>query len=106
MPFSETRTASGFNFRYANRFRKDGVEYRELFKAFGLRFIINVSGVGGKFNLVPLMMTIGAGLGLMSISVLIADCVMLHCTKKRKYFQKVKEIDLNFVNTQPKIARI
>lgn len=89
-----------------NRFRKNDVEYRELHKAFGIRFIINVSGVGGKFNLVPLMMTIGTGFGLMSISVLIADCVMLHCTKKRKYFQKVKEIDLNFANIPPKIARI
>ncbi|CAF1057371.1 unnamed protein product [Brachionus calyciflorus] len=99
LPFGETSTASGFNFRFANRFRKSNVEYRELYKAFGLRFIINVSGIGGKFNLVPLMMTIGAGLGLMSISVLIADCVMLHCTKERKYFQKVKELDLNFVDT-------
>ena len=30
----------------------------------------------------------------MSISVIIADCVMLHCTKKKKFYQKIKEIDI------------
>ncbi len=69
-------------------------EYRVLYKAFGLRVIINVSGTGGKFNIVPLMLTIGAGFGLMSLTVIIADCVMLHCTKDKKIFQKMKELDL------------
>ncbi|CAF0949069.1 unnamed protein product [Brachionus calyciflorus] len=87
----ETNTASGFNFRFANKFRMYDKEYRTLFKAYGLRFIINVSGIGGKFSIVPLMMTIGAGLGLMSISVIIADCVMLHCTKNKTLYQKIKE---------------
>ena len=40
------------------------------------------------------MLTIGAGIGLMSISVLIADCVLLHFTKEKKLFQKMKEIDV------------
>lgn len=91
-------------------------DYRMLYKAYGLRFIINVSGTAGKFNIIPLMLTIGAGIGLMSnlnfkiskkildfkifsflkgISVLVADCVMLHCTKDRKYFAKMKELDVD-----------
>ena len=32
-----------------------------LVKAYGLRFIIVVSGNGGKFNFIPLLTTIGAG---------------------------------------------
>lgn len=40
------------------------------------------------------MMTIGTGFGLMSISVIVADCVMLHCTKKKDLYQKIKEFDL------------
>ncbi len=72
----------------------NNTDYRVLYKAYGLRFIINVSGTAGKFSLIPLMLTIGAGIGLMSISVLVADCVMLHCTKDRKYFAKMKELDL------------
>jgi hypothetical protein len=42
----------------------------------------------------PLILKIGAGFGLMGVSVLIADCVMLHCTKDRKMFQKMKELDI------------
>lgn len=81
-----------------------------LYKAFGLRFIIrfiifyftlsnvafililnfSVTGVAGKFDVMPLMLTIGAGFGLMSLSVIIADCVMLHCIIYTKSF------DLNF----------
>lgn len=65
-----------------------------LYKAFGLRFIINVFGTAGKFDIVPLLQTIGAGLGLMSLSVLMADCVMLHCTKQKKLYQQVKELEV------------
>lgn len=54
-----------------------------------------MSGTAGKFNIIPLMLTTGAGLGLMSISVIVADCVMLHCTKERKYYQKMKECPAN-----------
>lgn len=57
--------------------------------------MISVYGTGGKFNIVPLMLTIGAGFGLMSISVLVADCVMLHFTKDRKLFQKMKELEID-----------
>jgi hypothetical protein len=57
-----------------------------------------VSGTGGKFNIVPLMLTIGAGFGLMSMTVLLADCIMLHCTKNRKVYQQLKELDLNSNN--------
>lgn len=91
----ESNTASGFNFRFANKFIDNQKEYRVLYKAFGLRFIINVSGTAGKFSIVPLMLTIGAGFGLMSLSVIVADCVMLHCTKNKSLYQKIKELDLN-----------
>jgi hypothetical protein len=31
---------------------------------------------------------------MMSISILIADCVMLNCTKEKDVFKKMKELDL------------
>lgn len=95
IPFKETSTSSGFNFRFADKFKVDNIEKRILYKAFGLRFVISVTGVAGKFDVMPLMLTIGAGIGLMSISVIVADCVMLHCTKERHFFKKMKELDLN-----------
>ncbi len=81
--------------RFAHKYKDDNTEYRILNKAYGIRIIINVSGTAGKFNIIPLMLTTGAGLGLMSISVIVADCVMLHCTKERKYYQKMKECPAN-----------
>jgi len=41
------------------------------------------------------MLTIGAGFGLMSISVIVADCVMLHCTKDKKLYQQVKKLKVD-----------
>lgn len=103
----QTSTASGFNFRFANRFRENGTEIRELYKAYGLRFIINVSGTAGKFNIVPLMLTIGAGIGLMSISVILADCVLLNFTKKKKLYKEIKEIDASaMLKKSPRVARL
>ena len=40
------------------------------------------------------MLTIGTGFGLMSLSVIIADCVMLYCTKNKSLYQKIKEINV------------
>lgn len=87
------------NSRFANKFNYDGKEQRVLYKAYGIRIIINVSGTAGKFAIIPLMMTIGTGFGLMSISVIVADCVMLHCTKKKSLYQKIKEFDLKEKDT-------
>jgi hypothetical protein len=54
--FSTRKSALFFNqilhHRFAHRFLDDGIEYRVLYKAYGLRFIINVSGQAGKFNIV------------------------------------------------------
>ena len=40
-------------------------------------------------------MTLGGGIGLMSISVLLAELVMLHCTKEKKLYQKIKADEVN-----------
>ena len=39
------------------------------------------------------MITVGAGFGLLGFSVLIADCVLLNFTQKKKLFQKLKAVD-------------
>ena len=50
--------------------------------------------------MIPLFLTIGAGIGLMSISGLIADFTLLHCTKKKKIYQKIKEISPHEVDDE------
>jgi hypothetical protein len=56
--------------------------------------MINTEGTAGKFNIIPLMLTIGTGFGLMSLSVLIADFVTSHFSQKKDIFKKVKNMNL------------
>jgi len=48
-------------------YERDGKMHRDLIKAFGIRFIIKVSGTAGKFNIIPLLLNIGSGIGLLAI---------------------------------------
>jgi hypothetical protein len=81
--------------RFATKYQLNDTDYRILYKAYGIRFVISVSGTGGRFNIVLMMMSIGSGAGLMSISVIVADVVMLYFTKERKLFLKMKDIDVD-----------
>jgi hypothetical protein len=47
LQFKEKSASSGFNFRFSNKFKINNTDYRVLYKAFGLRFIISVSGTAG-----------------------------------------------------------
>jgi len=86
-----------FNFysalRFAEKFEVNETVHRILVKAYGLRFIISVSGKAGKFNVVPTLLTIGSGLGLLSVATLVADFFLLYCAKKRKFYHDLKELD-------------
>ncbi len=68
-----------------------------------MRFIINANGIGGKFSFMPLTMTLGGGVGLMSLSVIIADVVMLYCTKEKRLYQKIKTKKLEDKERKEKI---
>jgi hypothetical protein len=89
----KTSTASGFNFRFAYKFIDNGVEHRLMCKAYGLRIFVNVMAKASRFSLWPIMLTIGTGIGLMSLGVIAADVVMLNCTKHKRLYQKMKEVD-------------
>ena len=52
---------------YANYYYENGTEYRDLIKAYGLRFVVNVDGQAGKFSFVPLVLNLGSGLALLAI---------------------------------------
>ena len=84
-------------FRYADKYAVNNTMYRTLIKAYGLRFIIVVTGKAGRFDFIPLLLTVGAGIGLLAIPTLIADFILLNLTKKRKFYQKLKEFDYKVV---------
>ena len=53
--------------RYAATYVKDGQPYRDLFKAYGIRFLIKSTGKAGKFSIVPLLLNVGSGVGLLAV---------------------------------------
>ncbi|KAM6049214.1 P2X purinoceptor 5 isoform 3-T3 [Chlamydotis macqueenii] len=64
--FAEKSISSGYNFRFAKYYRDtEGVDYRTLIKAYGIRFDVMVNGKAGKFNIIPTIINIGSGLALM-----------------------------------------
>lgn len=93
LQFSKASAASGFNFRFAKYFEVNETMYRVLVKAYGLRFVINVSGEGGKFDFVPLLINLGAGLGLLSVASIVADFVLLNFTSRKKFYRELKELN-------------
>lgn len=45
----------------------NGTQYRDLYKAYGIRFLVFVTGKARKFDFIPLTMNIGSGLALLGI---------------------------------------
>ena len=90
--------------RFANKYKQNNISQRELYKAYGIKFVINVSVRASKFNVMPFLMTVGSGLGLMSFCVVISDWVLLYFIKERKLIRRSirvrvdKHFSLNQIN--------
>jgi len=87
----------GYNFRYANYYylpnpedQTEFIEHRDLMKVYGIRFVFLVSGRGGKFDIVPLVINIGSGLALLGVAVLICDTVTLYILPNKKFYYQAK----------------
>ncbi|CAD5125390.1 DgyrCDS13625 [Dimorphilus gyrociliatus] len=97
----DVNIAKGLNFRFANYYTDNNRNSRDLVKAYGIRFLIKVTGRAGKFNIVPLFLNIGSGIGLLGIATILCDFLMVHCLRKgyyyydRKYFI-VEDVDKEF----------
>ena len=80
---------SGWNFRHGKYHEENK---RSLFKTYGLKVQINVSGSGRKFDLTKTIIIVFTGLGLMGLANVLCDLVLLHCNhdfrddiRKKKY---------------------
>ena len=93
VPYKDKSSASGYNFRFTHKYEKDGEMHRLLTKAYGLRFIITVTGQAGKFSFLPVILTLGSGLGLLSLATIITDLILLNMTKKKEFYKQIKEFD-------------
>ena len=67
--------------------------YRELVKAYGIRFVISVTGEAGRFSFMPLLLTLGSGIGLLSVATVVADLFMLNFLERRQFYKDIKELN-------------
>ena len=65
----------GWNFRYG-KFHEEN--RRTLTKAYGIKFILNVSGRGGKFDLTNTIIILGNCFGLIGLANIAYDFIVLH----------------------------
>lgn len=85
----------GYNFRYTKEYlapTDNGtfVYTRDLYKVYGLRIIFLLSGQAGKFDVVPLLINLGAGLGLLSVATIVSDVLVLYIIPKHEFYKKSK----------------
>ena len=82
--------SGGNNFRFANHYSQDGVQYRDLIKAYAIRFDIMVTGTGRRFDLVILVNNIAAGLALLAVATIVCDFLILNVLNKREFYKENK----------------
>nr|XP_023664080.1 P2X purinoceptor 4 isoform X1 [Paramormyrops kingsleyae] len=86
----ENTVAPGYSFRFAKYYSDGEVETRTLIKAFGIRFDVMVFGKAGKFNIVPMLLNVGAGLALMGLVTVVCDWIVLTFMKKKNIYKEQK----------------
>lgn len=84
------KIAKGTNFRYANYYDRSGSGSRDLYKAYGIRFVIRVTGKAGKFSVIPLLLNIGSGIGLLAIATVVCDLITFYVLEKGKFYKENK----------------
>ena len=94
---------SGWNFRTAQYHEGN---QRTLFKAYGLKFLLNVRGNGGKFDLTKTVIIIVTGIGLMGLANILCDILLLNCSSafrkqvvEKKYESIIPEINEDTIGT-------
>ena len=87
VPFRENPFSFGFNFRYASHWKHQENNYRTLTKAYGLRFILAVSGKAGKFDFITLTLNTGSLVGLFGLATFLCDIILLHISKQARTYR-------------------
>lgn len=82
----------GFNYRYGvvSTGLTSGRVSRALYKAYGVRIVFHIFGLGGRFSVVPLLLALGSGIGLLSLSSLVTDFVLMRFMPESPIFAKHK----------------
>ncbi|UJR35703.1 hypothetical protein I4U23_028452 [Adineta vaga] len=85
--FHEESFSIGFNFRFASNWKSKNTYVRSLRKAYGLRFIISVSGKAGKFDFITLTLNTGSLVGIFGLASFVCDYILLNLSKKASMYR-------------------
>jgi len=91
----EDSVSPGFNFRETIYYTDDdsGIS-RLLIKNYGLRFFFTIVGQGEKFNLLQLLLNLGAGLGLMAVSNVASEILMRYFVPERQIYNEKRIVTI------------
>ncbi|RXN30779.1 P2X purinoceptor 2 [Labeo rohita] len=87
--------------RFAKYYHKDGVEYRTLIKAYGIRLDVIVHGHAGRFSLIPTIINTVTAMTSVGICSIICDWIMLTFIDKNEVFSEKKFDDVSKKPSQP-----
>ncbi|XP_051981727.1 P2X purinoceptor 2-like [Xyrauchen texanus] len=93
--------SSGYYYRFAKNYHKDGVEYRSLIKAYGIRLDVIVHGHAGRFSLIPTIINSVTAMTSVGICSIICDWIMLTFIDKNEVFSEKKFDDVSKEPCQP-----
>ncbi|XP_059399466.1 P2X purinoceptor 2-like [Carassius carassius] len=101
MDIRKNLTSSEYYYRFAKYYHKDGVEYRTLIKAYGMRLDVIVQGYAGKFSLIPTIINAVMALTSVGICSIICDWIMLTFIDRNEVFSEMKFDDVSKNPNQP-----
>ncbi|XP_019956631.1 P2X purinoceptor 2 [Paralichthys olivaceus] len=84
------QASSGYYYRFAKYYNKNGVSSRTLIKAYGIRLDVIVHGQAGKFSPIPTMISTVTALTSVGICTIICDWIMLTFIDKNEIYSERK----------------
>ncbi|XP_010875042.2 P2X purinoceptor 2 [Esox lucius] len=81
---------SGYDFRFAKYYSKDGKEFRTLINAIGIRLDVIVHGHAGRFSIIPTIINTVTAMTSVGICSIICDWIMLTFIDKNDVYSDRK----------------
>ncbi|KAL7836858.1 hypothetical protein AOLI_G00281420 [Acnodon oligacanthus] len=98
--------SSGYHYWFAKYYNKDGLEYRTLIKAYGIRLDVIVHGQAGKFSLIPTIINTVTAMTSVGICSIICDWIMLTFIDKNEVYSERKFDDASKEPNPPTVTEI
>ncbi|CAH2294898.1 P2X purinoceptor 2 [Pelobates cultripes] len=86
----QSKVSSGYNYRYAKYYKKNGTESRTLIKVYGIRIDVIVHGEAGKFSLIPTIINLATALTSIGVGSVLCDWILLTFMNKNNMYSMRK----------------